>query len=318
MTRALVTASAPRGGSRARRFTQAAALLLLLDAAVAGSPAAAHEFWLAPSTYRAAAGDTVAVAAFVGTGFRGERRPYAPSRVAALTLHAARTLDLAQAAVPGQSALARFVAADSGGAVVAYLSRFAALTQADSAFDAYLALEGLDAALAARARSRAGANARQQTSNPSRGSRGAAGAAPPGFVRERYRRCAKSWIAGSDPARALRPVGLPLEIVPLAPPGSAPAFELRVLFEGAPLEGALVRAWRAALGSDGRPTDAAARDSTGAVAEARTDAQGNATLAVATPGEWLVGVVHMIPSRDPVAADWESNWASLTFATNAR
>ena len=30
--------------------------------------------------------------------------------------------------------------------------------------------------------------------------------------------------------------------------------------------------------------------------------------------QWLLGVVHMIPSRDRTAADWESTWASLTFA----
>jgi len=28
----------------------------------------------------------------------------------------------------------------------------------------------------------------------------------------------------------------------------------------------------------------------------------------------MISVVHMIPSSDPSAADWESTWASLTFA----
>jgi uncharacterized GH25 family protein len=279
-----------------------AALLLLLGAAAVGSPAAAHEFWLSPSAYRAAAGDTIAVSAFVGTGFRGERRPYAPSRVASFTLRAARTLDLARAAVPGGSALARFVAADSGGAMVAYLSRFATLTQADSAFDAYLALEGLDTARAAR-------DARGAVRNAAGG-----GAAPPGFARERYRRCAKTWIAGSDPARALVPVGLPLEIVPLGVPGAAESLDVQVLFEGRALEGALVRAWRAPLGAGALPTAADTRDSTGAAAAARTDASGRARLATLDAGEWVVGVVHMVPSRDAAEADWESAWASLTFA----
>jgi hypothetical protein len=31
-------------------------------------------------------------------------------------------------------------------------------------------------------------------------------------------------------------------------------------------------------------------------------------------GEWLIGVVHMVPCREREAADWESYWASLTFA----
>jgi hypothetical protein len=38
---------------------------------------------------------------------------------------------------------------------------------------------------------------------------------------------------------------------------------------------------------------------------------------VGAAGEWLLGTVHMVPSRDPSAADWESTWASLTFGRAA-
>jgi hypothetical protein len=31
-------------------------------------------------------------------------------------------------------------------------------------------------------------------------------------------------------------------------------------------------------------------------------------------GEWLVSLVDMVPSAEPSEADWESTWASLTFA----
>ena len=53
------------------------ALAVLALAALPAPPAHAHEFWLAPSTYHAAAGDTVRVTAYVGTGFRGELKPFA-------------------------------------------------------------------------------------------------------------------------------------------------------------------------------------------------------------------------------------------------
>src|SRR5687768_12764988 len=46
---------------------------LVLGFVLAGAgPAGAHEFWLAPSRYRAATSDSVVLGAFVGTGFRGE------------------------------------------------------------------------------------------------------------------------------------------------------------------------------------------------------------------------------------------------------
>lgn len=279
---------------------------LLLGSAAAAPPAAAHEFWLAPSAYHAAAGDTVSVSAFVGTGFRGERRLYSPSRAAAFTLRAARTLDLTKVARPGEPVLARFVAPDRGGALVTYLSEFAAIALPGDEFDEYLALEGLDGALAARRAGRRG--------NPEPGGESAVrdsiGLEP---VRERYRRCAKAWVSGDDSVRALEPVGLPFEIVPLSTPGRGASLALRVDFDGRPLAGALVRAWCAALDRDDRPTDAAARDSIGAAAEGRTGADGRVVLTTDKPGEWLVSVVHMIPSRDPGAADWESYWASLTF-----
>jgi hypothetical protein len=50
------------------------------------------------------------------------------------------------------------------------------------------------------------------------------------------------------------------------------------------------------------------------VVQARTDARGMVTLDTASPGEWLVSAVHMIPSEDRAEADWQSRWASLTFA----
>ena len=50
-------------------------LAVVALATPAASPAGAHEYWLAPSRYRAIAGDTVSVVACVGTGFRGETRP---------------------------------------------------------------------------------------------------------------------------------------------------------------------------------------------------------------------------------------------------
>jgi uncharacterized GH25 family protein len=270
--------------------------LLSTTVVLAAGPAQAHEFWITPSTYQASTGDTVALAAYVGTGFRGERKPYAAPRALTLSVVADRERDLRVAAVHGALDFGRFLMPDPGGALVAYRSDFAFIELNGAEFDRYLVAEGLDAARARRRRS-------GRMDSP---------------ARERYARCPKTWIAGRDSQRALKVMGLPLEVVPLRDPAVGPQLPLRVLYRGRPLPGALVRAWRQPLAAEARPTDAAARDSVGVAAEARTDRRGVVTLSLPGSGEWLVSTVHMVASADPREADWESFWASLTFARGDR
>jgi uncharacterized GH25 family protein len=278
----------------ARPFILRSLLAALALPALALGPdrALAHEFWLAPSRYRAVTGDTVSVAAFVGTGFRGERIPYPTTRTLRLVLRADREADARRAALNGDLAFLRFVVPNGDGALVAYQSNFARIELPAGEFDQYLALEGLDGPHAARAR--------------------LGPAAGPGS--ELYSRCPKAWIAGTRSERVTRPVGLPLEIVPLADPGGASRLAVRVLYRGRPLAGVLVRAWHRSLGPNAMPYDAAARDSVPPTAQVRTDRRGIAALSVAAAGEWLLSAVHMVPSADKGVADWESYWASLTFA----
>jgi uncharacterized GH25 family protein len=272
-------------------------ILLLL----ASAPASAHEYWLQPSRYHADAGDSIAVGGFVGTGFRGEARPYSARRAVRFLARGAAPVDLARTARDGLSPWVRFRAGDRGGTLVAYESDFATIELPAHEFESYLRLEGLDAVVRARA---------------------AAGASrSPG--RERYRRSCKVWIAGTAPGatRATVALGLPLEIVPAAEPGAAGSDRLGLIvrFAGRPLAGALVRAWRQPPGADGGVVSAAARDSVGSFAEGRTDGEGLVVLRLPGPGEWLVSTVHMVPAAGGRGdADWESTWASLTFAVPER
>ena len=285
-----------RGTPMTRKFRgwaiQAAALAAALCAAGQPRAAGAHEFWLSPSSYRQTKGDTLEIAAFVGTGFRGEGSPYAATRTRSFELLGAKRLDLTSATVNGELVYARFIGADTRGALVAYESGFTPLTLPAPDFDRYLELEGLALPRAARA----GLGARA------------------GEGRERYARCAKTWIGGTDRARALRAAGLTLEVVPLDAPSAGRPLRVRVLFRGKPLAGALVRAWCAPLGHGWAPRDEAARDSVGPRTQARSGREGLATIPISGMGEWLIGVVHMVPCREREAADWESYWASLTFA----
>lgn len=253
--------------------------------------ARAHEFWLSPSTYRPAAGEVVSVSMIVGTGFRGEVKPYAAPRTVRFVMRGARESDMSALSTNGDPVSARFRVAGGDGQLLAYESNFASIELGAHDFDAYLKLEGLDEVLAARARPGA--------------------AEGPG--RERYARCPKTWIGSGQAERATAPVGLTMEIVPLADPTAGASLPVRVLFHGQPLVGALVRAWNRPLAGVS-PVDPAARDSLGPLVQVRTDAHGEARLAVGRAGEWMVSAVHMEPSTDPAAADWQSWWASLTFA----
>ena len=173
--------------------------------------------------------------------------------------------------------------------MIAFESTFSPIELPAHEFDEYLEEEGLDEPLRERRRA------------PSR----------PG--RERYRRCAKLWLSGDDPARATEPFGLPLEIVPDTAPGASRELRLRVLSDGAPVPGALVKAWHRPVLPAGGPFDPATRDSIGTAWSGRTDAQGSVTVPVPDAGEWLISVVRMEPCENTDEADWESTWASLTF-----
>ena len=253
-------------------------------------PAAAHEYWLAPSRYLVSAGQPVELSALAGTGFRGEKKPFAAPHCVRLVARTSRLLDLSRVAREGEYTWARFAPADSGGSLFAFESDFTPITLPAATFDEYLKKEGLDAPLATRLR----------------GGDAVAG-------RERFRRCAKAWLAGGDAVRATAPIGLPLEVVPLAAPGHDSRLAVRVLWQGRPLAGVLVRAWRSPVAPDGAPADAETRDSVQVAWQVRTNDRGEAVARVDAAGEWMLSVVHMVPCPDRAIADWESTWASLTF-----
>ena len=264
--------------------------MALVTAVLWPSTGRAHQYWLTPSSYAAVAGRPIDLGAIAGTGFRGERKPWSPPLAIRFVAETARTVDLTRATSPGELVWARFAPSDGGGAMIAYQSGFTPIQLPAPQFNAYLEDEGLTATLAARH---------------------GAGSDIPG--RERYRRCAKAWLAGVDAARSTRPVGLPLEIVPLAAPGRDPMLRTRVLWSGKPLAGALVKTWRAPLVAQGALQDGESRDSVAVCWKGRTNAAGEVSIPVRDAGEWLVSVVHMEASSDRREADWESTWASLTF-----
>jgi uncharacterized GH25 family protein len=125
---------------------------------------------------------------------------------------------------------------------------------------------------------------------------------------ERYSRVAKSIVLvgtrnGHVPDRVLQPFGLRLEIVPAVNPYATPRparFPVRVLYDGRPLPGALIK-----LMSLDRQL--AIED------QQRTSASGVATFAMPAGGNWLVSVLWTKPLSNAEDADYETTFSSLTF-----
>jgi uncharacterized GH25 family protein len=279
-------------------FAERSAPIALALLALAADAALAHQFWLNVSDLTPRLGETIEVGALSGTGFRGEARPWTRERAVEFSWQTYRRFALSPfAGEEGATRWAQHAFMDTAGGWVQYQSNFAVSELPADEFDGYLTEEGLDGPLAARAKLEA---------------------RPPGL--ERYRRCCKAWLDGSDERRATRALGQPLELVPRSRPGASTELRVRVLWQGRPLAGVLVKTWRQPLAADGTTRPVLVRDSVEVVQAARTDANGDVRLDVNEPGEWLVSAVHMVaasgmkPAPGTPSADWESVWASLVFA----
>ena len=262
------------------RFTAPAALLgamLLVLVAVAH----AHDFWIEPSQFQQAAGARVTLRLRVGEHFRGDPVPLDPRRVQAFVVVTDGGTQPIGGRIGAEPAGAVELHA-AGLAVVGYRSTPQPVTLPAADFERYLATEGLEAVIRARAE---------------RGGSQAEG-------REIFSRAEKAIVAvgGGRPAAGHdRVLGFTLELIPeRSPYALRPGDELPVVlrYEGSPLAGALVMALHA--GGE-------------RLAAIRSDGSGRVRVPLSRNGVWLVKAVHMVPAPAGVDADWESTWASLTF-----
>jgi hypothetical protein len=125
---------------------------------------------------------------------------------------------------------------------------------------------------------------------------------------ENYSRRAKSIVQIGPPdansqMQVTRPLGLPLEIVPEANPYARPqsrTLPVRVIYEGEPLEGALVKFTR--LEDDAVPLETHL-----------TDRIGRATFVMPTEGSWLLNVIWTKSLPRSRETDFETIFSSLSF-----
>ena len=248
------------------------------------APVFAHDLWIEPTTFAPRPGQLVGVKLRVGMNLEGDPVP----RYASLIRQFLVATDSDRKPLPGREGAdpAGFLrATGTGMEVLGYFSSPSRIELPAEKFNAYLEDEGLDPVIAARAR-------RGQADTPGR---------------ELYSRCAKSLILSgpASEAKGDRRLGFPLELVAERNPyalrdgGDVP---IRLLWQGRPLEGALVVAVNSAAPKE--------------KLSARSDSEGRVRFRLRPGGMWLVKAVHMVPASG-ADADWQSYWASLTFEASA-
>lgn len=127
---------------------------------------------------------------------------------------------------------------------------------------------------------------------------------------ENYGRQAKSIVQVGPPgtgslAQVTKPLGLPLEIVPEQSPYTEPRpaiFPVRVIFEGRPLAGALVKLTN--LEHDAAPLEMHL-----------TDQAGRASFTLPRDGTWLRNVIWTKPLPSSRDTDFETIFSSLSFGS---
>ena len=266
---------------RSSRAGAACGLALLV--ALGYTPAArAHDMWIAPSTFRPAAGEVVRLYLQLGE---------AGGEVQAVERDSRRIERFDMVGPGGRSDVPGLDGQVVGGWIrppaagrhaVAYVTRPAFSELPAAAFESYLAEEGLEAIIEERRELRESGHS----------------------ARERYSRSLKTLIDAGDATEPDRPVGLPLELILEGPTEQGTersdlgaAWRVRLILHDEPLEHALVRARRL--------------DHEALVVLRRTDAEGRATLDLG-PGRWVVSSVYMERSEEP-GAEWRSLWTSLAF-----
>lgn len=246
-----------------------------------------HDFWIRPTTMRPARDALIGATLLVGDHFPGEAYPRKESGIESFTATGPDGKSTPVVGREAKSPAGLFRCTSDGLWTLAYRGKRNHVELEPAKFEAYLKEKGLEKV--SEVRVKAG-----QSDKPGR---------------EVFSRCAKSIVRVGDAAPGApsgfdRIIGQRLELVAQADPTaiSAPgSLGVTLLFEGKPLAGALVIA-------------RCEQDDT-LHASGRTGEDGAVTLAIARAGVWMVTAVEMVKAPPEAEADWESLWASLTFAT---
>jgi uncharacterized GH25 family protein len=275
-----------RSSAHARGSRPAAGVLAALHL-LAGS-AAAHDHWIAPSSFHPALGERLDLRLCVGHPSQFEEQPRDPRRIVRFELLGAGDASSKPiVGLDGRSPAGFFTTRTAGNFVLVYESNHSAVEIEPEKYARYLEEEGLTSVLAERKQ-------RDETAQPGR---------------DAYLRCDKTLVRiGDAPAGAFdRALGLPIELVLETDPRDAAATELvlRLEYQQKPLADHQVKLMHL--------------DEPFTITLARTDADGHVRFP-RTSGRWVASTVQQ-RRADPeqkLPGDWESFWASLAFELPAR
>lgn len=264
-------------------------LVAFIAGLIASSSVAAHDFWVQPTAYWVQPFTVTAMTLQVGHGPSRQRSPIPSRRITKFHAVTPRgsTIDLREGLRRGGDANdGEFAFRDPGGYVLVLETDYTYNRLPAQRFNDHVASEGLRLALEER---------RLAGRLEADGS-------------ENYARRAKALVQvgparGGSQLQITRPLGLELEIVPEVSPYAEPrpaTLPIRVVYRGHRLAGALVKLTN--LDDDAEP-----------FATQLTDVAGRATFTMPAGGRWLLNVVWASPLPESAAANFETQFASLTF-----
>ena len=261
---------------------------LVAGLAVAGATLAlAHDMFLKPEHFYAEPSSEVLVRLLNGT-FSVSENSIARGRlvdVSVVSPEGRERVDTARWSMAGDTSTFRFRTGGAGTYVLGTSTRPNIIPLTGQEFNEYLASDGIPDAL----------EARRKAGELDRG------------VRERYAKHVKALLQVGE-ARSEHfgsPLGYPAEIIPLENPYTLKAgatLELRLLLRGEAVSNQYVLY--------GGRTPAGGRI---AQRNTRSDVEGLARIRLSGPGTWYVKFIHM-RRLEGDSADYESTWATLTFA----
>lgn len=250
------------------------------------STLAAHDLYLRPDTFQPRPGATLRVEYHNGDAFPASHVPVKLERLRDMQLRhgAGHALPFDNLRIEGVATVADVNVPVGGGAFWLTSRTVPNFIQLEAAqFEEYLKHEGLEEIVRWR-------HAHGEAAKPGR---------------EMYSKYVKALgRAGDGAGFSTQPLGLAIEIVPLADPYAlqpGQTLRVQVLWDGKPAAGLAIEMANA---YDGKVTKKAA---------GRTGADGQLEIPLSGAGLWKLHAIGMRRGKNPREADWESFWASLTF-----
>ena len=264
----------------------------------------AHDFWIIPNAFTAPLDTRIAVRGQTSSLFPTSVSAVTPDRIAeARVLTADRDVAVRDMSVDGTSLILGYRPAASGQHVIGVRIAPRNVRESPASFRRYLDLEGAPEARLRYERE---------------------GRLPPvggDSITRRYAKYAKTFVEVGTGRRAFaRPVGHPLEIVPLSDPGAlrlGDTLRLRLVMLGKPAAAAKLHAGSVPASAALGDTVAARRAAAGDVS-VETDATGAFAIPLRSAGLWNVRTIQIVPAEKGSGADWDVHWATITFVVKDR